>query len=365
MRTIWRGALVVVVAALFPMGVAADFKVTITPPQVDDNDLQTAIDTAVNLFETSLEENTEVFGKFTDQPKLANAFANAGAASAHAGTIRAFTDFRRFALILGTGVAAASPDISPEMLDETVLALEEEGDIYFGAAIQPINVALGINISRLLDRSRAFVKVGFIPETNFGDTSSFSSTSIGLGLNYQVLQSRQLPLGIIRWRGLSAGTGILYQQNTTRLSINTGDDFKQPVGDPEIGNLIIGSVLSAEIASRTVTIPLELTTGFRLLWGLEVNAGAGVDLAFGRSEVSLGSNSTVNFVSDTGGIIQTAPGSANIGIGTTSSPDFLRPRITGGFGINLGPAKLDFPLMYYFDDEATGFVGGVNVGIVW
>lgn len=366
MRTIWRGALVVVVAALFPMGVAADFNVNITPPTLSGGGNQAALDAAADLLRNELVGNTALM-PFVDQPLLANAFANAGAASAHAGTIRAFTDFRRFALILGTGVAAASPDISPEMLDETVLALEEEGDIYFGAAIQPINVALGINISRWLDRSRAFVKVGFIPETNFGDTSSFSSTSIGLGLNYQVLQSRQLPLGIIRWRGLSAGTGILYQQNTTRLSINTGGDFTQEVSNSgnKIGDLVIDSTLTAEIASRTVTIPLELTTGFRLLWGLEVNAGAGVDLAFGRSEVSLGSNSTVNFVSDTVGITQTAPGSANIGIGTTSSPDFLRPRITGGFGINLGPAKLDFPLMYYFDDEATGFVGGVNVGIVW
>ena len=369
MRSILYGVLVVLIAALFPMTAMAEFNVNIRPPEVGDAELQELINAAADVLVGLLQDEPQL-QPFTDQPKLAKAFANAGAASSHVGTIRAFNDFRRFALVVGTGLSAASPELSLDVLDQTIQGIEDEGDIYFGAAVQPINVALGVNISRWLDRSRAFVKVGFIPEINMGGDSTFASTSIGLGLNYKVLESRQLPLGIIRWRGLTAGTAILYQQNTTRLSIDTGgNNFSTPVKDPNdnnLGDLVIGSQLVAEISSNTVTIPLEVSTGLRLLWGLDVNAGAGVDVTFGRSEVSLGSSSTVNFV-PTGGTTDTqlSAGTANIGISTSSRPDFVRPRITGGFGLNLGPVKVDVPLMYYLDSDSTGFVGGLNVGIVW
>jgi hypothetical protein len=33
--------------------------------------------------------------------------------------------------------------------------------------------------------------------------------------------------------------------------------------------------------------------------------------------------------------------------------------------LNIGPVKLDIPLMYYFDSEGNSFMMGVNAGIVW
>jgi hypothetical protein len=34
-------------------------------------------------------------------------------------------------------------------------------------------------------------------------------------------------------------------------------------------------------------------------------------------------------------------------------------------GLNLGPVKLDVPMMLYFDSEGNSAMVGVNLGIVW
>jgi hypothetical protein len=63
--------------------------------------------------------------------------------------------------------------------------------------------------------------------------------------------------------------------------------------------------------------------------------------------------------------VSTTPGTAAFGISTSEGPQFLRPRLTGGVGLNLGPVKLDVPMMLYFDSEGNSAMVGVNLGIVW
>lgn len=383
------------------MNVAA-FNVSVKPPSVtlsgvlgdlatetQRNQLNSELQTLGASFEAELSANEDL-AKFTDQDDLTRGFANAGATAAHLGTQRSFIDYRRFALVVGTGAAFVAPGSDLGAALDAAEGIEEDGDIYVGAAFQPISASLGINLSRWVDGMRANVKVGYasISAGSISDEISFESLSVGVGVSYQLLQPRSLPLGLIRWRGVSFATGFNFQRNTTEIEFTAaGDDFEAgealTLGDigftdgdltgtgytetTELGTLTMTPTLLASIESRTYAIPLEVNTGIRFLYLLEFNVGAGVDLTMGSSEVAVGSKTEVGFKKnpDLEDQIDFTPGSANVGIKTTNDPQLVRPRITAGFGINLGPIKLDVPLMYYFDSDGPGAMVGVNVGIVW
>jgi hypothetical protein len=391
--------LVVAIAA----GVAA-IDVSITVPTVSLTNLPVQIDQATidqlnAQFTTELQnladqltveiENDPELNKFSRQPLLTEGFANAGAAAAHLGTQRAFSDYRAFALMIGTGAAISGPGIDPSVIEGAAGDIETEGDIYLGAAVQPVTVSLGINLSRWIPRTRADVKVGYanIAKGTLADEVAFNALSVGVGANYQILQSRQLPLGFIRWRGVSLASGFMFQRNEVTIEVDVADGafeateltFGDVFTDPsalallgvsettEFGTLSVLPTLDASIESRTYSIPLEATTGLRLLWLLDVNVGAGVDLVFGSSDIAVGASAEADFVPSVAArqYVSTTPGTAAFGISTSEGPQFLRPRLTGGVGLNLGPVKLDVPMMLYFDSEGNSAMVGVNLGIVW
>jgi hypothetical protein len=335
-------------------------------------------------------ENDPDLNKFSSQPLLTRGFANAGATAAHLGTQRAFSDYRAFALVVGTGIGFSGPGIDPAVIESAAADIETEGDIYLGAAVQPVTVSLGINLNRWIPRTRADVKVGFanIAKGTIADEVAFNALSVGVGANYQILQSRQLPLGFIRWRGLSLASGILFQRNEVTIEVEVTDGAFEAqtltFGDlgftdadlillsgidstTPFGTLSVLPKLDASIESRTYSIPLEATTGLRLLWLFDVNVGAGVDLVFGSSDIAVGAAADADFVpsQEADEYVATTPGTAAFGISTSDGPQFLRPRLTGGVGLNLGPVKLDVPVMLYFDGEGNSAMAGVNVGIVW
>jgi hypothetical protein len=328
--------------------------------------------------------------RFTSLNKLATGFANAGAASSHLGTPRAFSDYRAFALVLGTGVAAAAPGIDPATIQDAGEKVENEGDVYVGGAVQPVTVGLGVNLDRWLSKTRAYVKVGYfdLPFGTVADEVAFNSLSIGVGASYQVIETRQLPLGFLRWRGVSLSSGILFQRNQTDVKVDVSNEAFAPNSDvlyqdvlgtgfnyspypfdgtDPIGSIEVEPTLTAAIESRTYSVPLEASTGLRILWLLDLNLGAGIDVVFGSSDLEFGANADAKFVPDPSAAdyIETQPGNANFNISASEGPQFARPRVTGGMGLNLGPVKLDVPLMLYFDSEGNTLMGGVNVAIVW
>lgn len=340
--------------------------------------------------ETEIESSQDV-QRFSELGLLSEGFANAGATASHLGTPRAFSDYRSFAFVLGTGAAVTAPGIEPDTITSAAENIETEGDIYLGAAVQPVTAGLGVNISRWVDRTRVYLKVGYfdIPYGTVADEVAFNSLSIGGGASYQLLQTRQLPLGFLRWRGLTLSSGLLFQRNRTDINVDVSENafesdpitygelgfdqgeldaagINQQTTDP-IGSVQVSPTLTAAIESRTFSIPLEASTGLRVLWLLDVNFGAGVDLVFGSSELSLGADAEAEFVPAAGSqqYISSNPGSAGFDIRSEEGPQLLRPRLTGGLGLNLGPVKLDIPVMLFFDSEGNSAMAGVNLGIVW
>lgn len=251
-------------------------------------DIEQELQLALLDVEQQLETSQDV-QRFTQLGLLAEGFANAGAASSHLGTPRAFSDYRSFALVLGTGIAAAAPGVDASALTDAADQVEEEGNVYVGGAIQPITVGLGVNIDRWVSKTRAYVKVGYfdLPFGSVADEVAFNSLSLGLGASYQIIETRQLPLGFLRWRGVSLSSGLLFQRNQTDVRIDVSENafsdeitFGQAgytngsiLGISEtdtLGTVEVSPTITASIESRTVSIPWRLPrdSGFSGSWTL-------------------------------------------------------------------------------------------------
>lgn len=353
------------IATILLIGSVAWGQVTIVAPTVDGNvTANNALRGAANDLEDDI--NAQI-AAYLNQPLLAQAIGNAGAASVHIGSQRSYIDYRGFAAVVGVGAAVTVPDIGTSVADDAITTLEQDGDLYAALAVQP-SASLGFPLGFVSDDLYVNFKVGAVnlDETLLGDGLSYSAFNIGALVNYQLLETRQLPLGFLRWRGLSLGSGIIYQQNEATFDIEFGA-VSQPVdldgGGPD-GQLTVDPVLSAVASSRSVVIPLEANTGLRILWLIDVAVGAGVDISFGGSEVDLQIQGPITVDGASGFDIN--EGSASVGAGTSGDgPDILRPRLMGSVGVNLGPVKIGVPAMLYFDGDGNTVVAGVNVGIVW
>lgn len=364
--------LVLMLAAATTWGQVTIVAPTVSGPQVWVDDLNAAINNAVDDFQTDLIAEIE---QYFDLPLLAQGVADSGAAATHIGTQRSFIDYQRFAIVVGGGLAASvyttDPDVIRDLSDEL-----EEGDIYAGAAVQPIVVSFGFRPRFISDRLYTNIKVGYadVADGVIADGVSFNSLSVGLLANYRLLQTRSIGAGVLRWRGVSIGSGVVYQRNELVIDLDFGEvsETVQYDGDGDPGQaspeflMTLEPVLTAKVSSDSIVVPLEVTTGLRVAWLLDFNVGAGIDLSFGNSEITLGINSPVILEGDDMTDIDVTPGSATVDAGTKGDgPEFVRPRLTAGVGLNLGPVKVDFPLMYYFDKEGNSFMAGVNVGLVF
>ncbi len=365
-------------------------------PGIDVSAFNFEIAEMADEFEFELENNPDLL-KFTDQLLLPLGFANAGASGAHVGTQRSFIDYTRFALSFGTGLTAAIPGSDITQAQKMVELVAESGDLYTGLAIQPLNASLGINLNPLVRGLKVNAKVGAysLPEGQAMPGISFESVNVGLGATYQLVRPRALPLKIIRWHGLSLGSGFNYQSSSSAFAFQASgdafeaegltlgdlgmvqsdlDDFNtaNPSADPLYESTMLGALtvlpsLNAAVDSHTLTVPLEINTGVRLLWLLDLNFGAGVDLVMGRSTLNITAATDVNFVSspEMEDYVTFTPGRASLTIEAENEPQFARPRVSVGAGLKLGPLWLDVPFMYYLDAEGSTWLLGVNVGIVW
>lgn len=375
--------------------------VTITPPTIElsgpfvvlgdlTTELNTQLATLATDFETQV-ENDETINKYDDQSDLAKGFANAGASSASMGMLRSAQDFKLFSVAVstGAGLSVYSTDIFSDVSSADFV--KEEGDVYMGLAPQLINGSVGINLGFLVDGLRATAKFGYvdIAEGTIAEDVTFNSMSVGANVSYMLLKPKAIPLGLVRWRGLSVSTGLFYQRSKVEMdfvpeedgyiagtNLTLGDlgltDAQIALADPtyttatELGTIEMTPHINAKIESSTFTVPIGVSTGVRLLI-LDLSVGAGVDLCWGSGEVSFDSTQEVNFREnpELADFIDATPGSASVSNSSTSDPQFLHPHLMIAAGLAMGPVRLEMPFLYYFDSDGNTFVTGVTLGIVW
>ncbi|MBN2158140.1 MAG: hypothetical protein JW807_02000 [Spirochaetes bacterium] len=282
--------------------------------------------------------------KYQRQAKLVKGFANASAYSAHVATVRGYQGYDKFCITAGTMAAAQVPATSLDLGYYKKLGdrLTKEGDIYVGVAWNAWSLNVGVKLPADFYISAKFGKLTY----SYWDFD-FDGMNAGGMINYQLVKQKAPPVKFILWRGLSIGTGFIWQYNNTLYhyrSIPTAS-----------GIFAMKPVLKIYAKSESYVIPLELSTAIRLLWVINIHVGGGIDFAWGSSRLNYSSYGAITDGSMVG--LYTVYGRQ----GGTGPTKFL-PKVFCGPGFSFGPVIIDIPFTYYFNN---GFNLGVTLGVVW
>jgi hypothetical protein len=349
-----------ILSALLMAGTGPVFALTITVkqyPQVSAG-TQAYVNAAVD--DALVKINNDIQNIDSSPEKMATAMANSAVYSNHSSTQRGYQGYDLFALSVGSMIGFQAPSNDPEAYKNLESDLKRDGDINAGANLQAWSAQIGLNTSKfLVEDLYMALKFGILKydmTAGEGNKLDFDYFTVGLLANYQIVKEASAGFGFFKWRGLSIGSGLLYQKNTTTYKMK----LDQQSGSDNGVNLTIDPDLQFKIDSDIFTVPLELTTAVRLLWIVNLSLGAGADFSYGKSDMNINLDGTINVSS--GATIAT-PGSFTSTAGVNDAlPDYVKPKVMAGLGLCLGPVMIDVPVTYYFNN---GFNVGVTAGFVW
>jgi hypothetical protein len=174
---------------------------------------------------------------------------------------------------------------------------------------------------------------------------------------------KSLAAGVLLWRGLNLGSGIIYQGTTIDYAKKLGKVEQAITLTPEVGNMkvTIEPEITFDIKVDTVVIPLEVTTAVRLLYFLNIPLGLGVDLGFGKSELKIGMDGKISIAGFNSLIEQKTPGNLYVNAGGDTPPSFFNLKFMTGVGLAIGPIVLDVPVTFYLGE---GYNIGVTLGLI-
>lgn len=331
-----------------------------TGDPAQDQALGTALDEAVD------EVNSGPFGKLGKQNDLARGFADANIFAAKAGNTYAFQNYETFAVMSGVAFSAQMPNIYDELfeilidgkhdsLQEDIL---EKGDPYFGVGVGITWLNIGLNMNEHVENLNCNIKYGALDSTikNF----SYNSRLAGIEGNYTFLGKKEFYGGLFRWRGLTAGTGFIYNSTKIHFIVDSYKDITTTNGPAVIK---ISPEVDLGIETTSYTIPVNLVTSIQTLWIVNLFAGLGFDVNFGEADVIIESESDIEAEYDGQEISPESSGKLEAAGDTGGvSPSVFRLNIMYGIGLNLGPVKLDVQYAYFV---SGGYSWGFNFGVVF
>ena len=344
-------------AGLFAVDITATVPTINGIGGIDTTAIQTTLDTLV------LPQAENAVAKFDTMEDMADAFGNANSYAAHGATQRGLMGYKFLTIAVGTMVGFQMPTADFSSPEDMLTDIENDGDLYFGAGFQALTVSVGLNAGFLVDGLYLSAKVGkFTVDT---DEIEYDSSVFGLLANYQIVDP--FSIGIVKWRGIQVGSGLIYYNTTSNMIVNV-DPVVTAVdvtGSGDNVDLYLDPTLDVEVTASGLMMPIDVISGIRFLWIVNLNFGLGVDLnLFSKSEIALSADGTTYFdeavLSTLPGYTGQTPGEVLIDGGTEGDgAKFLRPRAMLGLGFALGPLKLDIPFTYYFDGTGPG----TNIGI--
>jgi len=349
----------IAIALLFVLSAAVQtfaVTVTVTPPQMSGGVNQTDVDNASAILGTNISNQ---LNRVNDTKKFLEANANSISYSNHVATQRGYTDYDWFALTLGWMMGAQLPSSSYGDVRGLDGNIQDKGDV--GTALtNQFAVQLGLKAWFISDDLYLGAKIGsfkYEVKPNSRNKFKYNAFLFGLTGNYMLFNKTSLGFGVIKWRGLNFGTGLIYQTTDNKYTMKVRDIT------PGTFNTTVVNVenphLRFSMDSKIVTIPLELTTALRLLYCVNFTLGIGADFAMGKTDMSLSMDGDIKVNS---GAINT-PGRLNVRGGNDASPGFVKPKIMGGIGISIGDALvIDIPFTRYL---GNGFDFGITLGTVW
>ena len=364
-------------------GTAPTFKTNdpTAQPYIDDfnRELASAFDEMLDGLNGMIEDT--VPSGFLNSNDILGGFGNASIFATHGATMRAYGEYESLSISIGGIMGLQVPENTMDLINGKIDAEQffSSNKLSFGINPQAFNLHVGFNPSSLitvLPENLYFgLRIGFfgLPKLEFdmgeGLSSSldFNTFTIGVTANYQLVPS--VNLGLIIWRGVNIGSGLIFQ--TTKLGLSMPLDRMEEsigVGDGSIGGgldnltLVLDPTVTLNMNINTVTIPVEIVTAVKLIF-LNIPFGLGFDIGFGQSDLSLGLKSGVSIDGGKGSALQQdKSGSLSVGISNKAPPQFFNLKLITGFGLAFGEQfVIDFPFTYYF--TSSGFNLGMTIGL--
>lgn len=353
------------------LGWGPAFYASVDPSKI--NELNVLIRNSFNYLVNDADRKVEKFKNFEN---IAHGFSNSNTYASRTGMLQGYQNYDIVAVSMGFMAGMkTSPDGGLNIFSD----IRNKGDIDAG-------VSMGFNIINI-GFNTGFILPGLYMNGTFGafqfkssdDVYKIGNTLFGFGMNYMIAGNWSSPSGLLKWRGVSIGTGILYLANRIDLSlkiINSIDKiaYTDTSFEPDVhitADLIVDPSTKITIHSVTYTIPLDITSSVQLLRLINFNLGAGVDFNFGTTNITPNPTGSVRIDNikifygsgEVKNDITMSEGYTTVeGKATNIRPTFVNIRITTGIGFNLGPVKIDFPVTYYF---SSGMAVGMTVAAVW
>lgn len=377
--------------------------VKITAPVLEFNTGNTVIDTALNNYFVNSTEltgtinniNTNINNQLSgygEQTQFAEGFGNANVFASRSSTIQGFQGYKLFSVSTGFMVGAQLPSSDLSELQNIGTNFEKDPDVYLGLVPALSFVNVGVNAGKIvgifngdlgdkLDRFYFSLKFGSfnynykVEEGDFNGDITLKTGNFGLGVNYQIV--KPINLLLVKWRGVSLGSGFTYQKNELTMvpnmdtytdTLSTYVDTGAPLGDVPVSmKMSFDPDIKMGLDISTFTIPLEASTAVQLLGFLNLTGGLGIDLAFGNSTINATASGNISVtdvsVNGVSSEIGGTPGTVTIDASTKDvNPKFVNPRLSTGIGFSLGPVKIDMPISLYI---GSGYAFGVTAAFVW
>ena len=299
-----------------------------------------------------------------DSTKLVNAFANSSVFASTGASQRGYIGYDRFAVTIGAMGGIMNPGSISLFTGETnniFNNVEQLNDIDIGFNPQVLNAQIGLNTSFLLNNLYLGLKLGFFSFSSSPIT--FTTPSIGLMANYQLISQIRIPTGIILWRGINLGTGLIYQYTDMEIGIPLPSKTEQiNILNLYSTSMKIDSRLILKFVENTFTVPLEAATSLRLLNFLNLSLGFGADIGFGITDFKLTGEAAATFDNLPDFLTPAQAPGLTASTGASNSPDLFNPKVMAGLGFSIGPVIIDIPVTYFFMNNGYNF--GITLGFI-
>lgn len=307
------------------------------------DEVQASLDEMFDAFETQINDQFNQLGEVEPTDYLkgvgnATSLAMSGLSSDYS------TDFSLVSVGVGLGVGADLGDGSiSDAFKGNIDSLKG-----FGASA---GVVIGVSFEKLLSKKLGPIDLGKLRaflsfmsfDRDFGD-ASVGMSSFGLHAIYKLIDTKGIGAGLLRWTGVSVGAG--YQHSSMKLAFSK-----------DLENLPSESVVLDAPYSTTATIamedgkatisadasinkiPLEISTGARMLYIFDVYGGLGLDFNFGSASADASVNSDLN-ITDTGNHLNGTSADVDFGLNDKIGPSAMSMRYFAGVGFNMALAEL-------------------------
>ena len=320
-------------------------------------------------FNQALDTLNLTLGKFQNQKKLAQGFADANTYAAQSATFQGFENYNLFAVSSGIMLGVQAPALDPQYYSTIGDKIKATPDLYAGVGVGLAYYNVGLNLKFLVPGLYANTKFGMFKFESGDSTSKFSAENMcfGLGVNYTILKNKTFAM-VCKWRGVSVGSGLLFQKNKVSVAMKL-DSIVQSVplaSNPAFAgvnpDIQLNPIMNLGVDVSTFTVPIDVSTSVCLLWFLNLNAGLGFDINFGSSDINLTGTSSA----DLNGLptnLHVQKGDFTIDGSTKGvGPSFGDFRLMTGVGFNISVLKVDLPIVYYIP---TGIAFGLTAGVVF